>query len=66
MSGFKIGHTVRITSGFLGAGRTGTVTHVSGDIHTVEFSAPRYILDPGGEQETKRLPYSSSELARTP
>lgn len=59
---YQVGDAVRITSGFLGGGRLGRVAQVHGDVHTVEFSAPKYILDPCGEQEIKRLPYSSSEL----
>lgn len=59
---FQSGDRVRMLSGFLGAGRTGTVISVRGDVHTVEFSGPRYLLDPHGEQEIKRLPYSAVEL----
>lgn len=60
---FVIGDKVRITSGFIGANRIGTITHIHGDTHIVEFTAPTLILDPSGPQERKRLPYASSELA---
>ena len=63
MRTYQKGDRVRIISGFIGAGRTGTVTDVRGDVHTVEFTAPKLILDPNGEQESKRLPFASAELA---
>lgn len=60
---FEIGDKVRITSGFIGGGRIGTVAGIVGDVHTVEFTAPKLIFEPNGQQETKRLPYASAELA---
>lgn len=60
----QVGDTVRINGGFLWHGFIGTVTGISGDVCTVEFTAPKYLLGPNLEQETKRLPYASAELIK--
>lgn len=58
----KLGDHVRIQTGLWG-GRSGVVIGVRfGGVHTVEFTAPRYLLDPAGPQEVKRLPYAADEL----
>lgn len=59
----EAGDHVRIVSGIWG-GRNGIIANVAGDIHTVQFSAPKLFLDPSGPQENKSLPYLAVELAR--
>lgn len=63
---FKVGDKVRMTTGFLGAGRVGTVIGARGDVLTVEFTAPVLIFDPAGRQEIKRLPYAAHEVVHAP
>lgn len=65
---FAVGTRVTIQTGAHG-GRVGTITrlenHSGQMVATVEFMAPRFFMDPDGEQETKRLPYALRELAVT-